>query len=124
MNISFRPELRSSQVSQYSQTQQFRLSQATSPKFSACPLCAAAVGTVAASSVASYAAGQSMNGSNVAVASGVSTIAGSALGGLIYATHLLEPINLIGSVFIGMLTSGLGTWAILNTQKTSEKSKA
>ena len=92
-----------------------------SPRFSACPLCVAAVGTVAASSVASYAAGQKVSGSQVAVASGISTIAGSALGGLIYATHILEPVNLLGSVLIGMLTSGLGTWAVLSTQKSPEK---
>lgn len=93
-----------------------------SPKFSACPLCVAAVGTVAASSVASYAAGQTVSGPQVAVASGVSTIAGSALGGLLYATHLFEPINLLGSILLGMVTSGLGTWAILKTQKTNGKS--
>jgi hypothetical protein len=88
------------------------------PKFGVCPMCVAAVGTVAASSAASYAASRQVSGSQVAVATGVSTVAGSALGGLLFATKLLEPIGLVGSIVAGMLTSGLSTWAILSSQKS------
>lgn len=95
-----------------------------SPRFGVCPLCATAVGTVAASAAVSYTAGQTVNGKQVAVAGGMGTLAGSALGGLLYATHLLDPFSMLASLAVGVLTAGLGTWAILSSQQKNETPQA